>query len=164
MLTRLPARAVALPETYLDRILHTGRRRCGHLDRSTRPSSSVQPTSDAGSAAGRNDSIAVISEVGDARLGDLFADLDACCTARTHDAVGHRLSVLTDVDWFGGPRRISRRPVQRSRCRSSERTSGRPRDVVMPGSWAPTGPLIAAALDDAELIDFMLAKQVVSMP
>jgi indole-3-glycerol phosphate synthase len=112
------------------------------------------------------DPIAVISEVKrrSPSKGDLFADLDAAALARTYDAGGAScLSVLTDVDWFGG----SVEDLQAARAAVSLPVIRKdftvdPRDVVDARLMgADCVLLIAAALDDAELRDFhALAKQV----
>ncbi len=96
--------------------------------------------------------------------GDLFADLDATALARTYEAGGAScLSVLTDVDWFGG----SVEDLQAARAAVSLPVIRKdftvdPRDVVDARLMgADCVLLIAAALDDAELRDYhALAKQV----
>ena len=96
--------------------------------------------------------------------GDLFADLDATALARTYEAGGAScLSVLTDVDWFGG----SVEDLQAARAAVSLPVIRKdftvdPRDVVDARLMgADCVLLIAAALDDAQLSDFhALAKQV----
>ena len=136
---------VALPETYLDRILEAHRASAAADTRSsTRSSSSVRPASDAGfrSALAGTDPIAVISEVKrrSPSKGDLFADLDATALARTYEAGGAScLSVLTDVDWFGGSvedLQAARAAVSLPVIRRTSRST--PAMWSMPGSWAPT--------------------------
>ena len=100
---------------------------CGHRS-STRSSSSVRACLRRGLSVciGRNGSDRR-DQRGQAALpskGDLFADLDATALARTYEAGERRVCRFSPMSTGSvGRWRISRRPVQRSRCRSSERTS-----------------------------------------
>lgn len=106
-----------------------------------------------------DDSVAVIAEVKrrSPSKGDLFADLDPAVLAAQYEAGGAAcLSVLTDVDHFGGSvqdlqaaRRACSRPVIRKDFTVSAADVC---DARIMGADAVL--LIAAALDDAELADF----------
>ena len=103
--------------------------------------------------------VAVISEIKrrSPSKGDLFPDLDPAALAHTYAEGGAScLSVLTDVDWFGGSvadLRAARAAVDRPVIRKDFTVDAR--DVVDARLMgADCVLLIAAALDDAELRDF----------
>ena len=109
--------------------------------------------------AATGDGIAVISEVKrrSPSKGDLFADLDPGDLARTYAEGGAScLSVLTDVDWFGGSvddLQAARSAVDLPVIRKDFTVDAR--DVVDARLMgADCVLLIASALDDAELRDF----------
>ena len=102
--------------------------------------------------------VAVISEVKrrSPSKGDLFPDLDPAVLAQSYAAGGAAcLSVLTDVEWFGG----SVADLQAARAATDLPVIRKdftvdPRDVVDARLMgADCVLLIAAALDDAELAD-----------
>jgi indole-3-glycerol phosphate synthase len=109
--------------------------------------------------------VAVISEVKrrSPSKGDLFPDLDPAELARTYaDGGASCLSVLTDVDWFGGSvadLRAARDAVELPVIRKDFTVDAR--DVVDARLMgADCVLLIAAALDDVELREFhALAKE-----
>jgi len=89
--------------------------------------------------------------------GDLLPDLDPAALARTYETGGAScLSVLTDADWFGG----SVGDLQRARTATSLPVLRKDftvdaRDVVDARLMgADCVLLIAAVLDDTELLDF----------
>ena len=94
--------------------------------------------------------------------GPLVPDLDPAELARRYEAGGAAcLSVLTDVEFFGGsPGRPRRRPGGRARCRCCARTSPSiARDVCDARLMgADCVLLIAAALDQAELESFLAPR------
>lgn len=149
--------------TYLDRILDAHR---AAADADTR---SVEDLRDQASSVGvargftaalaAADGLGVISEVKrrSPSKGDLFADLDPAALAADYAAGGATcLSVLTDVEWFGGSvedlqaaRGAVGIPVLRKDFTVSEADVC---DARIMGADAVL--LIAAALDDAELAAF----------
>ena len=110
--------------------------------------------------------VAVIGEVKrrSPSKGDLFPDLDPAELAATYqDGGASCLSVLTDVEWFGGSvddLQTARATVELPVLRKDFTVDAR--DVVDARLMgADCVLLIAAALDDAELADFhALARQV----
>jgi indole-3-glycerol phosphate synthase len=160
--------------TYLDRILaaHRAAARAAapgrDLDRLVDEARACPPTRGfrAALVAAARDGLAVIAEVKrrSPSKGDLAVDLDPAAVARAYQAGGAScLSVLTDVEFFGGSpadlaaaRDATALPVLRKDFTVCEadvceaRTMGA--DAVL---------LIAAALDDAELAGFaQLAAEV----
>ena len=164
------ARVSELTETYLDRILDAHRETARADTRSIE--ALVDQAASLPACRGFRDAlvatsggVAVISEVKrrSPSKGDLFPDLDPAELARTYAAGGAScLSVLTDVDWFGGSvddLRAARSAVSLPVIRKDFTVDAR--DVVDARLMgADCVLLIAAALDDAELRDFhALAKE-----
>ena len=159
--------------TYLDRILAAHRDRAAADDRRLGPlidaAHAQQPTRGFRAALldhAARDATAVIAEVKrrSPSKGALAADLDPRALARAYAAGGAAcLSVLTDVEFFGGSaadlvaaRTASGRPVLRKDFTVDARDVC---DARIMG--ADCVLLIAAALDDAELADFhQLAREI----
>ena len=159
--------------TYLDRILVAHRARAADDERQLAPrveaARALPPARGFRSALlehAERDGTAVIAEVKrrSPSKGALAADLDPEVLARAYAAGGAAcLSVLTDVEFFGGSatdlaaaRRASGRPVLRKDFTVDVRDVC---DARLMG--ADCVLLIAAALDDAELADFhQLAREI----
>ncbi|MEM9465706.1 MAG: indole-3-glycerol phosphate synthase TrpC [Actinomycetota bacterium] len=153
-----------MTETYLDRILEAHREAAAadtrRLDALVEQTAGLEPCRGFRSAlAQTTGGVAVISEVKrrSPSKGDLFADLDPAELARTYaDGGASCLSVLTDVEWFGGSvddLRAARAAVELPVIRKDFTVDAR--DVVDARLMgADCVLLIAAALDDAELRDF----------
>ncbi len=149
--------------TYLDAILAAHRDLAAADDRDLdwlrAQAAEADPVRGFRSAIVASEGLAVIAEVKrrSPSKGDLFADLDPAVLARAYAEGGATcLSVLTDVDHFGGsPADLSaaRAAVELPALRKDFTVS--PLDVCdarLMGADAVL--LIAAALDDAELSDF----------
>lgn len=149
--------------TYLDRILEHHRNRAAADGRSTdrliEEASDLEPTRGFAAALRDGVTLAVISEVKrrSPSKGDLAPDLDPAALASTYATAGaSALSVLTDVDHFGGsPEDLvaARGAVELPVLRKDFTVCAN--DVVdarIMGADAVL--LIAAALDDAELARF----------
>lgn len=156
--------------TYLDAILAAHRTLAADDDRDLDwlrgQAAAAPPVRGFRSAVVRSDGLAVIAEVKrrSPSKGDLFADLDPAELAGTYAVGGATcLSVLTDVDHFGGsPADLAaaRGAVELPVLRKDFTVS--PLDVCdarLMGADAVL--LIVAALDDGELADFAaLAREV----
>ena len=127
--------------TYLDRILAAHRARAGTDDRPLGPlvtEARAQPACRGFAGALRTaEGVGVIAEVKrrSPSKGALAADLDPADLARAYERGGATcLSVLTDVDFFGGSPTTSAPPGRRRACRSCARTSpSRPSTSSTPG-------------------------------
>lgn len=156
--------------TYLDKILDAHRLDAGRDTRSTddliERARAVPPTRGFRSALLGRSELAVISEVKrrSPSKGDLFPGLDPGDLARTYrDAGASCLSVLTDVEYFGGsPEDLvaARSAVDIPVLRKDFTVS--PNDVCDARIMgADCVLLIVSALDDSELADFsQLAHEV----
>ena len=155
--------------TYLDRILDAHRRRVRDdsrsVDRLREDADGLPPTRGFAAAIRAHESppgpdlVAVIAEIKrrSPSKGDLFPDLDPANLARQYEVGGAAcLSVLTDVDFFGGSPsdlQTARAAVALPALRKDFTVS--PQDVVdtrLMGADAVL--LIVAALSDSELADF----------
>ncbi|MGI9616886.1 MAG: indole-3-glycerol phosphate synthase TrpC [Acidimicrobiales bacterium] len=159
-----------MPTTYLDKILAAHRadaaadtRPVGQLIEAAR---SMPPTRGFADAIRSTDGLAVVSEIKrrSPSKGSIKADVDPAVHARAYETGGATcLSVLTDVEFFGGsPEDLvaARNAVSIPVLRKDFTVS--PRDVCdarLMGADAVL--LIVAALDDAELADlYSLAVEV----
>jgi indole-3-glycerol phosphate synthase len=151
--------------TYLDAILDVHRAAARldarSLDALVTEAQATEPTRGfaAALAGAGGDTVAVIAEVKrrSPSKGDLFADLDPAVLAAQYQAGGAScLSVLTDVDHFGGS------PADLVAARSACSLPVIRKDFTVAAAdvcdarimGADAVLLIAAALDDAELADF----------
>ncbi|MCP3938272.1 MAG: indole-3-glycerol phosphate synthase TrpC [Actinomycetia bacterium] len=148
--------------TYLDRILAEHREKAAGDRRSTAElleAAAAAPPVRGFAAALRRPGLSVISEVKrrSPSKGDLFADLDPAKLAMAYQSGGAScLSVLTDMDNFGGSRddlSAARDAVRLPVIRKDFTVQAHDvLDARIMGADAVL--LIAAALDDAELADF----------
>ena len=149
--------------TYLDRIVEAHRAAAAAdrrpIDELIATAKATEPTRGFASALRASDGLAVIAEVKrrSPSKGDLAPDLDPADTASAYAAGGAAcLSVLTDVDHFGGSvadLQAARSAVSIPVLRKDFTVDGR--DVCDARSMgADAVLLIVAALDDAELRDF----------
>jgi indole-3-glycerol phosphate synthase len=153
----------AMEETYLDRIVEAHRTTSGHdrrrLEELIDAAATCPPARPFRGAIEMASGMAVISEVKrrSPSKGELRADLDPSSLAQSYEAGGATcLSVLTDDEWFGG----SVEDLQRARAAVSVPVLRKDftvdaRDVADARLMgADCVLLIAAVLDDVELLDF----------
>jgi indole-3-glycerol phosphate synthase len=156
--------------TYLDRILAAHRDAAHHDRRPLEPlvddaRRAPPPRGFRAALADAGGSVAVIAEIKrrSPSKGDLFPDLDPAVVARAYEQGGAScLSVLTDVDFFGGSvadLQAARRAVSLPVLRKDFTVSARDVcDTRLMGADAVL--LIVAALDRDELVDLLaLARE-----